>query len=257
MEICAFTSKQEIGNAAAAEIKQMSAEAIAARGKFTVAFSGGSLPAIIASGLLSVQDAVDFTKWQVFFCDERYVALDHADSNYNACNSMLFALLPELKQSQIVTIDAQVSLADSASEYERAVRERVTARNGLPSFDLVLCGMGPDGHTCSLFPGHALLQETKLLVAPIADSPKAPPQRITFTYPLLNNARAVFFIAAGASKQDTLAQVVADAVLPAARVAADKVVWFVDVAATAGLPQDAQIQAVTNAQAMVERTSKI
>lgn len=74
----------------------------------------------------------------------------------------------------------------------------------LPRFDALILGTGPDGHTCSLFPGHKLCEETSVWVAPISDSPKPPPNRITFTFPLLNNARYCAFVATGAAKADIL-----------------------------------------------------
>lgn len=74
----------------------------------------------------------------------------------------------------------------------------------LPRFDALILGVGPDGHTCSLFPGHKLCEETSVWVAPISDSPKPPPNRITFTFPILNNARYCAFIATGSSKADIL-----------------------------------------------------
>ncbi|NJN96053.1 MAG: 6-phosphogluconolactonase [Anaerolineales bacterium] len=107
-----------------------------------------------------------------------------------------------------------------------------------PQFDLILLGLGEDGHTASLFPGHPLLQETERWVAPIFDSPKPPPQRITLTLPVLNNAHHVAFITAGAGKADILPQVfAAGSTLPAHLVqpTSGHLDWFVDEAATAKL----------------------
>merc|ERR1712216_111509 len=110
-----------------------------------------------------------------------------------------------------------------------------------PRFELILLGMGPDGHTCSLFPGHRLLGETLHLVASIEDSPKPPPKRITLTYPVLNSAKRIAFVAAGASKADVLPLVArplnmlgpSDTLLPSARVRPSdgELIWFVDDAA--------------------------
>ena len=125
-----------------------------------------------------------------------------------------------------------------------------------PVFDLVLLGMGEDGHTASLFPGHPLLEETTRWVAEIENSPKLPPKRVTLTFPVLNAARAVFFVTAGAGKADSLGKVAASyavggytndtaarrGLLPAAQVrpAAGKLEWFVDDAASAQVPAGAK-----------------
>lgn len=102
--------------------------------------------------------------------------------------------------------------------------------------------MGEDGHTCSLFPNHALLSEEKLLIASISDSPKPPPQRVTFTYPLVNNARSVVFVAAGAGKRVILPQVLSvNSTLPSGRVKATKVVWMVDSAAAADVASEQNV----------------
>lgn len=106
----------------------------------------------------------------------------------------------------------------------------------IPKFDLLLLGMGPDGHTCSLFPGHALLAEDKVLVAPIADSPKPPPRRITMTYPLINNARACVFAMSGAGKADMVKRILGDGEqLPAGLVRPTNgtLTWILDEAAAA------------------------
>lgn len=143
---------------------------------------------------------------QVFFADERLVPLDHEDSNYRLCHEELFSKVPELKREQIHTID--VSLLDDAEElsdeYEKQLRDAFAGKSSvrLPVFDLVLLGMGPDGHTCSLFPGHELLTERTRWVAPIEDSPKPPARRITLTLPVLNKAHRVAFCLAGEGKQE-------------------------------------------------------
>jgi 6-phosphogluconolactonase len=111
----------------------------------------------------------------------------------------------------------------------------------LPRFDLILLGLGEDGHTASLFPSHPLLRETVRWAAPVFDSPKPPPERITLTLPVLNNARDIVFIAAGAGKADALARVLgSDAThdaLPARLVQpyAGRATWFVDEAAASKL----------------------
>ncbi|KAF4322680.1 hypothetical protein BBO99_00002731 [Phytophthora kernoviae] len=225
-------------------IHDLSKQAIAAHGRFTVALSGGSLPKILNKGLESIKGDVDFSKWFVYFADERCVPLDHDDSNYKACKAALFDFIP-VPTSQIYTIDASLSPADMAVDYTKKLAE--IWGSDLPRFDLILLGMGPDGHTCSLFPGHPLLEEKTLFVASIEDSPKPPPQRITLTYPVVNNAANVVFVATGASKAELIPHMVGvekrTPPLPAANVKpTDGVVyWFIDEDAAAKLSDEARM----------------
>jgi len=208
------------------------------KGRFTVALSGGSLPKTL-KGLIGHSD-VRWDKWHVFYADERVVPLDHADSNHNLCTTELFSKV-SIPPEQIHTID--VSLLDDLDElsdaYEselvREFAQRDSAR--FPVFDLILLGVGPDGHTCSLFPGHPLLAESDRWVAYIDDSPKPPPRRITLTYPVLNHASRVAFVATGAGKVDMLPIILdrPEEGLPASRVkpiSPGHVYWFVDDAAS-------------------------
>lgn len=200
-------------------------EAIERRNKFTIATSGGSLPKMLAAHLTGRSDnAVRWDKWQVFFADERLVPLNHEDSNYDLCNKELFSKVPELQRSQIFTIDESLlnDPEECADQYEKqlvqAFAGKETVRN--PVFDLILLGMGPDGHTCSLFPGHELLDEQDRWVAPEEDSPKPPKARISFTYPVLNHAHRVAFVLSGEGKQEMLHKVLDEPQpsIPAARV---------------------------------------
>ena len=146
---------------------------------------------------------------QVFFADERIVPLNHEDSNYKLCNDEFFSKTP-LQKSQIHTI-SEKDLDDPeevADEYEKQLAEAFAGKESVrhPVFDLILLGMGPDGHTCSLFPGHELLREKSRWVAPIEDSPKPPPKRITLTVPVLNKAHRVAFVLTGEGKQEMLSK---------------------------------------------------
>ncbi|ELR25474.1 6phosphogluconolactonase [Acanthamoeba castellanii str. Neff] len=140
-----------------------------------------------------LRESIDWARWEVFFADERYVGLDDKESNYHACNEELFRHVP-IPADHIHTIDVSAKVESKLGRGGKA----------LPQFDLILLGMGPDGHTCSLFPFHALLKEDQLLVAPISDSPKPPPERITFTLPLVNAARNVAFVVTGDAKKNVL-----------------------------------------------------
>ncbi|MBE7552202.1 MAG: 6-phosphogluconolactonase [Anaerolineales bacterium] len=253
MDLHIFPNPEELGQAAAAHAAQLSAEAIAARGRFTVALSGGSLPQVLGPAL--VKQATDWSAWHVFWADERCVPLTHSDSNYFLAQQYLFDHVP-IPPGQIHAPDTSLDPAQTAAAYETVLTQVLTIQPSipqpddpllqpsnlptpaLPQFDLILLGMGEDGHTASLFPGHPLLQETERWVVPIFDSPKPPPQRITLTLPVLNNARQVAFVAAGDGKAAILPQVfAAGSTLPAHRVqpTSGRLHWFVDEAAAANL----------------------
>ncbi|TIB99768.1 6-phosphogluconolactonase [Wallemia mellicola] len=206
-------------------------EAIEKRDKFTIALSGGSMPKNL-TGLLK-RDDVKWDKWEVFLADERVVPLDHPESNFKAIYEELFSKTP-VNISQIHALnpdheaikkfhpdsapsakeiesneDLQDILEDVADEYEKKLVNAFAAREAarFPTFDLILLGMGPDGHTGSLFPGHPVSKESERWIAYVYDSPKPPPVRITLTFPVINHAYRVAFIAAGEGKQDTLEQI--------------------------------------------------
>ena len=167
------------------------------------------------------------------------MALDSDDSNHKETEAHLTGEGKPLHGAATVPIDPAVATtADCAASYAAKLRAATGAGEGeLPVIDLVLLGMGPDGHTASLFPGHALLAEAELAVAAIEDSPKPPPRRVTLTLPTINAARAVAFVCTGAGKAGALAEVRATApgaadALPSARVRG--AVWFVDSPAVRG-----------------------
>ena len=203
--------------------------------KFVVALSGGSLPAVLNAGLAS--ETMDWTKWHVFFADERLVPLDDKDSNHLACRDALFSKVG-IPSDQIYAVQTGLPLNEAAVQYASKVDS--VAADG---FDLLLLGMGPDGHTCSLFPNHPLLGEHSTSVAPIEDSPKPPPKRVTLTLPVIKKAKKIVFVCAGAEKADPLRRCIAPAEAESAmetpaRIvaeAAQSVLWIVDDAAASKL----------------------
>jgi 6-phosphogluconolactonase len=215
---------------------------------FKVAVSGGSLPKTLAKALLaqptSPEDVIQFEKWHIFFADERAVPLDHEDSNYRLLKDELLDKIPEdqgkptVHPIDVTYLDDVQELAD---QYEKLLVASFAARDSvkLPVFDLLLLGCGPDGHTCSLFPGHPLLRETDAWVAPIEDSPKPPPKRITLTLPVVTHGVKIAFVATGAGKKDIMKQILEEGNgLPCALVnegAGDRCSWFTDSAAVDGV----------------------
>ena len=177
----------------------------------------------------------------VFYADERAVPFDSEDSNHKLCTDELFSLVP-IPPSNIHALNASLlhDLDELADEYEEQLVREFVGPNSVryPVFDLILLGMGPDGHTASLFPSHDLLTENDRWVAAIEDSPKPPPRRITLTYVVINHATRVVFVAAGEGKKEILQTVLdrPEEGLPASRVRPvhpGTVYWFVDDAASA------------------------
>ncbi len=221
---------------------------IARHGVFKVAVSGGSLPKTLAQALLpaptSEADTIRWDKWEIFFADERAVPLDHADSNYALLNAELLAKLPAGTPPPMVHPVDAAHLDDTqelADQYEQALVRSFAGRDSvrLPIFDLLLLGCGPDGHTCSLFPGHELLRETDAWVAPIEDSPKPPPRRVTLTLPVVTHAVRVAFVATGGGKKKVMKEIFeGDGGLPCALVnegCGERCSWFVDNDAVEGV----------------------
>lgn len=164
-------------------------KAVASRGKFSVGFSGGSAAKIVCSGLRARSD-VEWGKWHIFTCDERHVDLSSEDSNIAYVKRELLDHV-EVPANNIYPINPSLDVNAAAEDYVAKLRQVFPEESKIPVFDLLILGVGPDGHTCSLFPGHPGLEEMTKLVIPITDSPKPPPKRITFTLPVLNNAKLV------------------------------------------------------------------
>lgn len=217
---------------------------------FKIAVSGGSLPATLSKGLLQQStgpdDTPEFSKWEIFFADERAVPLDHEDSNYGLLKKDLLDKIPkELGTPKVHPINVQVldNTQEIADQYQTALTESFAGKDSvkLPQFDLILLGCGPDGHTCSLFPGHQLLRESDSWVAAIEDSPKPPPRRITLTLPVVTHATKIGFVATGGGKKEVLKKILETEEgrsLPCGLVnegGGEKVSWFCDAAATEGV----------------------
>jgi 6-phosphogluconolactonase len=182
--------------------------AVKSNGRFTAALSGGSTPKALY-GLLATnyRDTLPWDKMFFFFGDERHVPPDHPDSNYRMASEAMLSKVP-VPAANVFRVSAENPDAhQAAAEYEQTLRTFFKLSAGIfPRFDLVLLGMGPDGHTASLFPGSKGLQErSRLVIANWVE--KFQTDRITLTLPVLNNAAAVTFLAGGADKADTLKEV--------------------------------------------------
>jgi 6-phosphogluconolactonase len=223
---------------------QRAAEAIARRGAFRVALSGGSTPRALYQRLATLKGtdgAIDWSRVHLFFGDERHVPPDHADSNYRMVKEALLTHAP-IPGANVHRIKTEMPDAgDAASNYEQAIRNEFHIQPGeWPRFDLVLLGMGPDGHTASLFPDTPVLYERSRIAAAVWVV-SMQTWRVTLTPPVLNRARHVLFLVSGAEKAATLHAVLEGPPepdrLPAQLIApSDGLVhWYVDTAAAAQL----------------------
>lgn len=193
--------------AAAAEFTRAAADAVKEKGTFSVALSGGSTPRGLFSVLVgdtNFRDAIAWDKVAFFWGDERHVPPDHADSNFRMARESLLSHL-KLRDDQIFRIAGECAdAAEAAASYERKVRDFFGLKDAqFPRFDLVLLGMGPDGHTASLFPGtKALGERTRIVVSNWVG--KFNTQRITMTAPALNAASRILFLVSGEDKAPAL-----------------------------------------------------
>ena len=219
---------------------ELATEAIEARGVFRVALSGGGTPKSVYPLLLEPErrDEVDWSRVEFFWGDERTVPPDDPESNFGVAYHMLIAQLPDVRQDRIHRMQAEApDLHAAALSYESELRLAFGARGDEPpAFDLIWLGMGPDGHTASLFPGSEALDETeRWVVGNWAPHPQA--WRMTLTFPVLNAARAVIFAVEGANKADAIRRIrEGGSGLPAERVTGDHVEWIIDAAAAGEAP---------------------
>jgi 6-phosphogluconolactonase len=190
----------------AASIFRQSAEAaIAARGRMACALTGGSAAKAVYAHL--GREPIEWARVLFFWGDERAVSPDDPESNYGLAQRLLLCglSLPPSNVHRVRADDGDVIAA--AVAYERELRESL---GDPPVLDLVHLGMGPDGHICSLFPGHPLLAAKDRWAAGIEDSPKPPPRRVTLTLPTLSRSRALCFTVLGADKAAAAAEAIED-----------------------------------------------
>lgn len=206
-DIRIVANSEELSRVAATEFVNQAKEAVQAKGTFTVALSGGSTPKSLYTLLAddaALRVVVPWDKVHFFWGDERHVPPDHPDSNYRMAHEALLSKVsvPPTNVHRIKSEHPEASRA--ADEYDQMLREFFgLAAEQFPQFNLVLLGMGPDGHTASLFPGtEALREQTHLVVANRVE--KFDTYRITLTPPVLNSAAAIIFLVSGEEKAETL-----------------------------------------------------
>ncbi|MFV2061137.1 MAG: 6-phosphogluconolactonase [Gammaproteobacteria bacterium] len=177
-------------------------QCITETGRFTIALSGGNTPKLLYQHLIldSRFKSLDFSKIHIYFSDERYVSHDDDRSNYGlAVNYLLNSI--KIPEANIFPVDTSLTtVVESASIYQKIIQDNIDSNTeNIPMFDLILLGMGTDGHTASLFPGSELLNKNDILVG-CCFHQESKTDRVSFTFPLINAAKNVFIIALGSEK---------------------------------------------------------
>jgi 6-phosphogluconolactonase len=197
-----YTDAATAAAAAATHIAERLDEAVRDRGNASLAISGGNSPKSLFREL--VKTGVDWTHVRLFWVDERAVPPGHEQSNYSM--ALEFLIKPAgIPEANVVRMEGELAPAEAATRYELALRERFPGA-AIPVFDVIHLGMGPDGHTASLFPGEPLIQERHKLVAAVHVE-KLQSDRITLLPPVLHLARCVIVFAPGGDKATVLKQV--------------------------------------------------
>lgn len=242
VQIRTLTTPQELFAAAAEEVVRAANEAVAQRGRFTIALAGGSTPKSLYNLLATnARTAVPWDRMFFFWGDERHVPPTDPESNYRMADETMLAKIPVAAGNVFRIKTENPDAASVAEAYEQTLRKFFQLQPGqIPTFDLILLGMGPDGHTASLFPGTAALQEkSRLVVANWVEKMKT--YRISLTLPVLNAARCVTFLVSGTDKATALHAVLEEEVpgeqYPAKLVKPNdgKLVWLIDRAAASQL----------------------
>lgn len=258
-EIWIGEDPQALAHEGARRIAEIARRAISTRGRFVIALAGGNTPRRLYRSLATEETGIDWRKVHVFFSDERMVPHDHADSNYLMASQTLLTQVPVLPE-HVHAVPTDLPPEDAALAYEKTLRAALNPNE--PRLDVVLLGMGPDGHTASIFPGSRLLAgfdddfllddpetgpmrgrpppsllsgfDQQRLMAAVFDAPKPPPIRLTMTPYIINLSRHVLVLVAGEDKVAAVsAALESDArisEIPVRAVAPDngELVWLLD-----------------------------
>ena len=240
-EIHTYPTLADLSVAAAELISGLAEAAIKKKNVFTLVLSGGSTPRLLYEDLAlqPFSKRIDWHKTHIFWGDERCVPPNHPDSNYGLAHQALVSKV-NIPPANVHRIPAESGSANAAAEaYEETLRHFFAPSAGsedpthLPSFDLILLGLGQDGHTASLFPGDVALEEKYRWVAPVDGASASPPvPRVTLTLPVLNEAKWVVFLVSGSRKKGVFEKIINNpgtAAYPAARVRpSGRLLWFID-----------------------------
>ncbi|RJQ46562.1 MAG: 6-phosphogluconolactonase [Nitrospiraceae bacterium] len=230
-----FKDMHEIARHVVETWKELSGKAIKDRGQFTSVLSGGKTPVIVYQNLSGEKD-MSWEKTHIFMADERFVPYKSEENNYHMINRMLLrhVLIPAKNVHPVLTTESTPRA--SAARYAADLISFFGLKGAaLPRFDLIVLGIGEDGHTASLFPEALSLQERKQLAIAVSPGEMKGPDRITITLPVINNARNIMFIVSGKNKAGIMHEILVkkNAALPAALVNPEdgKILFLLDDAA--------------------------
>lgn len=214
LEVVIFSDPADVAKEAAQRFVACAAQAIRAQGRFTVALAGGSTPVALYALLSqpSYREQIPWKRTLIFFGDERCVPPDHPWSNYRMAREALLDHIP-VPAENVYRMAGELPPETAAAGYATSLRRVFHLRGAArPRFDLILLGMGEDGHTASLFPDMFALQERRRLVVatPLPEYVKPPVARITLTLPVLNAARQVMFLVTGAGKAEMVRMILGE-----------------------------------------------
>ncbi len=202
-----FESIEALRHAVCDAIVHSANEAIVKRGQFSIVLAGGNTPRAVYRLLRDIK--TDWSKWHIYHGDERCLPREHEDRN-SLMVEQVWTHYVDIPASQIHDIPAELGNVEGAKAYAKTLA-------GVPTFDMVLLGLGEDGHTASLFPSHTV--DNSADAVPVSNSPKPPPERISLSQNRLNNTREVIFIVSGSGKQQAVDQWRSGVLIPATLIA--------------------------------------
>lgn len=221
-----FKDAVDLASSAAEAFVTRLSQLLAELSEVHVQLTGGTIGIATLAAIGNREDAhlLDWSRVHIWWGDERFVASDSPDRNDLQAHDALLKKLPATNLHPFPASDEGMSLTEAASFF---AAEFATIK---PRFSIAFVGMGPDGHVCSLFPGKPEIEAGVMVIAE-QDSPKPPPQRLTFTYEAMNQVDEIWFVVAGGDKQDAVSVAFGDdpKSLPVGRVRGkSKTVWFID-----------------------------
>jgi 6-phosphogluconolactonase len=208
-ELTVLSSRDEFIATVASAAENVITEAVSSRGAAHVALTGGTIGIAVLTGMGYNHD-VDWSKVHFWWGDERFVAADSVDRNAVQAREALLTRLgvDESQIHEMPSTDSGLELDDAAEDYARTLAEFAASGSRVPAFDLTFLGIGPDSHVASLFPNHVDARKPGLVVA-VRNSPKPPPERVSFTFDAINASQRVWVVAFGADKAEAVAQMFA------------------------------------------------